>query len=185
MSLSDSLQAVLNVIQERADSIRSDVNTYVDDTNELFYSRDPNSERSQILEEIVKSDDAKDLAINLIARDQLLERQITPWGAPTPTYKPRTIRYKTQRGFPDKWKIRYTEYDTGRFYNNGINIFVDRGAMEYWMGIWNVNEFPYFEFIPEEYIDFTPENRDYFEMRVGEMLRGRLVDEWLRRESVY
>ena len=184
LTLTGSFNAVMDALDAQARGIGESVMEYCEETEELFFSSDPNSERSLILEEIMQSEDAWELAINLIARDQLLENQITPWGAPMPEYKPRTIRYKIQRGFPPEWRVRYTEYDTGAFFNEGIHLVTDRANMLYWFEIpdFAIARHPYFAFIPEEYIDLTPENKQYFEDTVGEWLNNRLVQEWLNRE---
>jgi hypothetical protein len=184
VSLASAFAALMDSLGSAVSEVGEAVESYCEETEELFFSDDPNSERSMILEEIMNSEDAWDLAINLVTRDQLLDKQITPWGSPMPEYKPRTIRYKVQRGFPPEWRVRYTEYDKGVFYNHGVNLVTDRSRMVYWFEIpdFAIQEYPYFAYIPEEYIDLTEENREYFEWQVGEWLNARLVQEYLNRE---
>lgn len=110
----------------------------------------------QIRTEVMESDEALILALKYITVDQLWENQIDMYGRKLPRYKPDTIRKKAKLGHSADKLVNYTERWTGRFYNEGIYVFVDAANDRY--SFENTNALSYFHFIPDEYIGMTDEN---------------------------
>lgn len=176
--MEDALNYLLNALDEDIKGITEEFEDFEHEQDEFFNSTDPDSIRMMTLEDILYSADAYELGINLIARNQLWENQVNRYNQPLPLYKPRTIRYKIQRGVPAEKRVRYTEFDKGAFYNEGIQIEVNRATDFFDFFITDRRD--YFAYIPDDVVGLTPENEDIFKYQIGEWLNERLMDYWLR-----
>lgn len=178
--MEDALNYLLDALDEDFKGITEEFEDFEQEQDEFFNSTDPDSIRMMTLEEILYSDDAYELGINLIARNQLWENQVNRYGQPLPLYKPSTIRKKLKLSPPpppDKL-VRYTENWTATFYNEGIQIEVNR-AQDFF-DFFITDRRDYFAYIPDDVVGLTPENEDIFKYQIGEWLNERLMDYWLR-----
>lgn len=180
-TLAGAFEQMMDALSQEYKSIEDEFVDYEEQEYDRFNSIDPNSRRMELLEEILYSAEAYDYGIRLIARDRLWEQQINRFGVPLPLYKPRTIRYKAKRGFPPDKMVRYTEFDKGAFYNEGINIVVNRSAD--FFDFYITDRRPYFAFIPEDVVGLTEENEEIFKYQIGEWLNNRLLEDWMFNEG--
>ena len=172
---------MMSALSSEFEGAKAEFEEYEEQEYDRFNSVDADSDRMRILEEILYSEDSYELGIKLIAQNQLWEQQIDRWGDALPIYKPRTVRYKVQRGFPPDKRIRYTEFDKGIFYNEGINIEVNRHAD--FFDFFKTDRRPYFAYIPDDVVGLTQENEEYFKYVIGEWLNQRLLQEWMNNED--
>lgn len=172
--------ACMDYLQQGYEEGRAMYEEYEEQEEERFTSSDPNSERMRIIEQVLYSEDAYRLGLMLIARDQLWESQINRYGEPLPLYKPRTIRYKAKRGFPPDKMVRYTEFDKGAFYNEGIAIEVDR-ANDFF-DFYITDRRGYFAFIPDDVVGLTDDNEYIFKAQIEEWVNEIMYEEWLNNE---
>lgn len=149
-----------------AEQIREAEQRLIEEMN----SNDPSSIRMQTLRDILLSPEFYEIGIRLIAQNQLWENQVNRYGQKLPLYKPDTIRKKNKLGHPADKLVNYTNYWTGGFYNEGINVEVNLEGNSYdftIVGKWA-------NFIPEDRVGLTPENQEVFEAQVAEELNRRL-----------
>lgn len=175
--MEDAFNEFFDICQDEIKDMSDELELFDQEQDEFFNSTDPNSFRMMTLEDILYSDDAYALGIMLIANNQLWENQINRYGEPLPLYKPRTIRYKVQRGVPPEKRVRYTEFDTGAFYNEGIQIEVNRS--QDFFDFFKTDRRGYFEYIPDDVVGLTQENEEIFKYQIGEWLNERLWDYWV------
>lgn len=178
--MEDALNYLMDCLDEDVKGITEEFDDFEQEQDEFFNSTDPDSIRMLTLEEILYSSDAYELGIMLIANNQLWENQINRYGEPLPLYKPRTVRYKVKRGVPADKRVRYTEFDTGAFYNEGIQIEVNRATDFFDFFITDRRD--YFAYIPDDVVGLTPENEEIFKYQIGEWLNERLMEYWLNQE---
>lgn len=176
--MEDALDYMLDYVGEGIEEAKDEVDEFDLQQDEFFNSTDPDSFRMRTIEDILYSDDAYELGIMLIARNQLWENQVNRYGQPLPLYKPRTIRYKIQRDVPAEKRVRYTEFDKGAFYNEGIQIEVNRATDFFDFFITDRRD--YFAYIPDDVVGLTPENEELFKYQIGEWLNERLWDYWVQ-----
>lgn len=152
-------QSIAEQIREGSERLMAEMN-----------SNDPDSIRMRTLRDILESPEFYEVGIRLIAMNQLWENQVNRYGQKLPLYRPDTIRKKAKLGHPADKLVNYTNYWTGGFYNEGINVEVNLQGDSYdfvIVGKWA-------NFIPEDRVGLTEENQEYFEQIVGEELRRRL-----------
>lgn len=154
-------------------AMSSNLGNLIHALEEEMFSHDPNSIGRRTLVEILETQEMYSYGIYLIANDQLWEEQINRYGEKLPLYKPDTIRKKNKLGHPADKLVRYTNYWTGAFTNQGIVIEVDLDRAWYDFvirGKWA-------EFIPEDRVGLTPENEEKFKAYVEQ--------EWRRRMQIW
>ena len=167
-------------LNEYADSItdlRARFEAEMERLREECNSTAPDSMRMRISEEVANSDEIFVMGLNFIVKDQLWELQINRDGQKLPLYKPATIAKKRLLGHsPDKL-VNYTNYWTGKFYNYGINIDVDRENNFYDFKILP----PYDEFIPADRVGLTQENEEILNYAIQREVDRRLYD-WYEQQ---
>ncbi len=150
------LEPELNMVDEWLEAAH-----YYEELVRDVLSVEPGTTGNRIRAEVLESDMALQLAVQIIARDQMWELQIDPEGRKMPRYKPSTIRKKIKLGHsPDKL-VNYTQMWTGRFYLNGIYVWVDGETLEYRFE--KTDDYSYFAYIPDEYIGMTEENFEWYQ----------------------
>ena len=74
--MEDALNALFDALDDDLKGITDEFDDFEQEQDEFFNSTDPDSIRMRTLEEILYSDDAYELGINFIARNQLWEHQV-------------------------------------------------------------------------------------------------------------
>ena len=149
----------------------------IEELVEQCNSSDPDSIRMRTREEIVNSPDFYIMALQMVVGNQLWDNQVNCYGEKLPLYKPDTIRKKAKLGHDASKLVNYTNYWTGRFYNEGIAIIADRDMNEVNFEI----RPPYDAFIPDDRAGLTQENFERFQDAVNEEMDRRLAI-WLREQ---
>lgn len=181
-TLASAFDSLMNAVNDEFEGIKGDMEDYEEQEYERFNAIDPNSRRMELLEEILYSEDAYELGITLIAQNQLWERNVDRYGDKLPKYSIHTIKKKARiPNYPTSKLDRYTNFWTGAFYNEGINIEVNRQAD--FFDFFITDRRSYFQYIPDDRVGLTPENEEYFKDVIGEWLNERLMRDWMLNEG--
>jgi len=175
--MEDALDALFDALDDDLNGITEEFDDFEQEQDEFFNSTDPDSIRMQTLEDILYSADAYELGIHFIAENQLWDEQIDRYSRRLPQYKPDTIRKKAKLGHPPDKLVNYTEMWTGAFYNEGIQIEVDRSRD--FFDFFKTDRRSYFAYIPDDVVGLTQENEESFKYIIGEWLNERLLDYWM------
>lgn len=149
---------------------------YEEDIRNELFSSDPLSMGMQIKIRVMESDEVLIKGLNYIVQKQLWDEQIDQNGQKLPKYSPSTIRKKKKiAGMPSDKLVNYTEYWSGRFYNEGIRIEAD-GASNEWRFV-NTYARPYFKYIDAvDIFGLTDENNALFTAEVDQMIEDAFYD---------
>lgn len=156
---------------------------YEEEVRKELFSSDPMSAGTQIRVRVMESDAVLILGLRYIVKKQLWEQQVDQNGFKLPTYSPSTIAKKRKiAGYPSDKLINYTEYWTGRFYNEGIRIEAD-GAKNEWRFV-NTYAYDYFHYIDAvDIFGLTPENYASFTAEVGDIVNDAFYEYYKERMS--
>lgn len=125
-------------------------------------STEPGSVGQQIRIDAINTPDVLRMVYQMVAVNQLWENQVDMYGRKLPRYKPDTIRKKAKLPYqtPDKL-VNYTEAWSFTFMNHGLEIHIEPEMDKYF--VVNTLARDYFQYIPDEYIGLTQENREILE----------------------
>lgn len=146
----------------------SEAREFIEGLLEELRSPDPASIGQRIRTEVVESDESFIFLNSLITKEQLFTRQIDMHGSPMPLYKPDTLRRKKNK-YPNWTAERYTYFDTGAFYREGIYMYADASS-DTWI-IQKVNNRDYFQYLMDDAVGLTEENFQIFTAYLDERVR--------------
>ena len=98
-----------------------------------------------------------DEIIRMVRDEQLWGEQIDMYSRKLPEYRPDTIRKKAKIGHPANKLVNYTENWSGAFYEEGLEVQIFADTDSY--GIGRTDRRDYFQYIPDEYIGLTEDNK--------------------------